>query len=62
MVLKFVCQCDEHCDCGCLADTVFRIRKTTQLPGVPSTSGPELAAVRTKGNTKSGIRINDTIA
>ncbi|KRY59502.1 hypothetical protein T03_9856 [Trichinella britovi] len=62
MVLKFVCQCDEHCDCGCLVDSLLRRRKTIQPPGVPLTSVPELAAVRTNSNTKSGIRINDTIA
>ncbi|KRZ92849.1 hypothetical protein T08_9434 [Trichinella sp. T8] len=62
MVLAFVYQCGERCDSGCLADTLFRRRKTTQPPGVPSTSGPELAVVRTNSNTKSGIRFNATIA
>ncbi|KRX29533.1 hypothetical protein T05_8584, partial [Trichinella murrelli] len=44
MVLKFVCQCDEHSDCGCLVDSLLRRRKTIQPPGVPLTSGPEVAA------------------
>ncbi|KRX18777.1 PiggyBac transposable element-derived protein 2 [Trichinella nelsoni] len=43
------------CDSGCLADTLLRRRQTTQPPGVPSTSGPELAAVRTSSNTKNTV-------
>ncbi|KRX29826.1 hypothetical protein T05_177, partial [Trichinella murrelli] len=49
--LAFVHQCGERCDGGCLADTLLHRRETTQPPGVPSTSGPELAAVRTSSNT-----------
>ncbi|KRX22247.1 Calcium uptake protein 3, mitochondrial [Trichinella nelsoni] len=56
MVLAFVYQCGEHCYSGCLADSLLRRRQTTQPPGVPSTSSPELAAVGTNSDTKSGIR------
>ncbi|KRX48162.1 hypothetical protein T05_5720 [Trichinella murrelli] len=62
MVLAFVYQCDEHCYSGCLVDSLLRRRKTTQPLRAPSTSDPELAAVRTNSDTKSGIRFHVTIA
>ncbi|KRZ90019.1 hypothetical protein T08_13464 [Trichinella sp. T8] len=61
MVLAFVCQSGEHCDSGCLADSLLRRRNTTQSPRVPSTSCPELAVFRRNCARKSGIRFYVTM-
>ncbi|KRZ47312.1 hypothetical protein T02_13905 [Trichinella nativa] len=52
----------EHCYSGCLVDSLLRGIKTTQPLRAPSTSSPELDAVKTNSDTKSGIRFNVTIA